>query len=406
MEVVSARRKVAARALTAGNPPRGFTLVELPAVSKRIHAAFTLVELLVVIAIIGILVALLLPAIQAAREASRRTQCKNQLRQMGLALLNHVDSRKVFPTGGSGFHPDVANYVQGGKPLGPDKQGMSWCYQILPYLEEGAIQGIVTQTQLQAAVIPLYNCPSRRTAASGTGAGSQGGQQVTLIDYSAAQPCTLECPQGSPGCAAPVRYDPRAAVPLTNTSYANNQKSFWGGKNGMVASATAERNQVYDGVIVRSPWKFISKDASGRITGEFVNNVPRPIPISKVVDGTSKTFVIAEKYVRSDSYDGGGKSDDQGFADGWDPDTIRSTCFQPYADNDGVGFSFTPLNEPGDLFGFDRDVYYFGSPHAGGFNAAFADGSVQTFGYDIDVVMFNALATRGGEEVIDQSVVN
>ena len=72
---------------------------------------FTLVELLVVIAIIGILVALLLPAIQAAREAARRTQCKNQLKQIGLAIQNHVDSYRVFPTGGAGLHPDIENYV-------------------------------------------------------------------------------------------------------------------------------------------------------------------------------------------------------------------------------------------------------------------------------------------------------
>jgi prepilin-type N-terminal cleavage/methylation domain-containing protein/prepilin-type processing-associated H-X9-DG protein len=367
---------------------------------------FTLVELLVVIAIIGILVALLLPAIQAAREAGRRTQCKNQLKQMGLALQNHVNAVRTFPSGGSGFHPDIANYVQNGRPFGADKQALSWCYQILPYLEEGAIQGIVTQTQLQAAIIPLYNCPSRRSGSTGSGAGDLGGAQVSLIDYSAAQPCTLECPTGSPGCAAPVRYNPAAAVPLTTASYATNQKSFWGGKNGMVASPTIEKNQVYDGVIVRTPWKFISKDASGKITGEFVPNVPRPTTFAKITDGTSHTLVLGEKYVRSDLYEGGGKSDDQGFADGWDPDTIRSTCFQPYQDGDGVGFSFQPLNESGDLFGFDRDVYYFGAAHPGGFNAVFADGSVRSLSFDVDVVMFNALATRAGEEVVDQSAVN
>ena len=130
--------------------------------------AFTLVELLVVIAIIGILVALLLPAIQAAREAARRTQCKNQLKQIGLAIHHHLDTYRVFPTGGAGPDVHIEDYVSGGKPFGPDKQGLNWTYQILTYLEEGAIHGIVTQAQLQTAVVPLYVCPSRRSAATRT----------------------------------------------------------------------------------------------------------------------------------------------------------------------------------------------------------------------------------------------
>ncbi|MCI0351955.1 MAG: DUF1559 domain-containing protein, partial [Acidobacteriales bacterium] len=72
---------------------------------QRSARAFTLVELLVVIAIIGILVALLLPAIQAAREAARRNQCKNNLRNIGVSCLNHLDTLKVFPTGGGYYSP-------------------------------------------------------------------------------------------------------------------------------------------------------------------------------------------------------------------------------------------------------------------------------------------------------------
>ena len=71
----------------------------MPARKHQCRQAFTLVELLVVIAIIGVLVALLLPAVQAAREAARRTQCLNQLRQMGLGVQNHVSALKIFPTG-------------------------------------------------------------------------------------------------------------------------------------------------------------------------------------------------------------------------------------------------------------------------------------------------------------------
>ena len=314
----------------------------------------------------------------------------------------------MFPTGGSGVYPDIANFVVSGRPFGSDKQGLGWCYQILPYMEEGALQGLVTQVQLQAAAIPLYVCPSRRSVSSAQTSNPDivGGETVFLIDYAAAQPCTFDCTPGTPGCSTPVRYNPLESVPITKAGYVKNQLSFWGGKNGEVAGASANDNQVYDGVIVRTPWRFLGKDASGKPTGVYAANVPRPIPFAKITDGTSHTFLLGEKYVRSDLYQGGSKSDDKGWTDGWDPDSMRSTCFQPYQDGDSTGFQFQPLNDPNDLFGIDRDVYYFGSAHTCGFNGIFADGSVRTLNYDIDVVLFNALATRAGDEVIDESAVN
>ena len=78
---------------------------------------------------------------------------------------------------------------------------------------------------------------------------------------------------------------------------------------------------------------------------------PGPTTFAKITDGTSSTFVIGEKYVRSDSYGGGGWSDDKGWSDGWDLDVMRSTCFLPYQDNDPIGFSFTPVNSTNDIFG-------------------------------------------------------
>jgi prepilin-type N-terminal cleavage/methylation domain-containing protein len=154
--------------------------------------AFTLVELLVVIAIIGILVALLLPAIQAAREAARRTQCKNNLKNIGLSIHNFNDTFKFFPTGGSVPNPKIEDYLRDsatqtdatkriGPPNGPLEQGLGWMYQILPYLEEGAVKGIVQHTQLDGVVIPLYNCPSRRGPTKGADP-----DYPSLVDYAGA----------------------------------------------------------------------------------------------------------------------------------------------------------------------------------------------------------------------------
>src|SRR5690554_5602753 len=94
----------------------------------RATSGFTLVELLVVIAIIGVLVALLLPAIQAAREAARRSQCTNQVKQLMTAMLNHESARKVFPSGGIIPWPYLEDYLNGpnGAPYGPEKQGLGW----------------------------------------------------------------------------------------------------------------------------------------------------------------------------------------------------------------------------------------------------------------------------------------
>lgn len=131
--------------------------------------AFTLVELLVVVAIIGILVALLLPAIQAAREASRRTQCQNHLKQLALGFHSYHDAFKKLPDGGKNIcdapvDPASAPSCDGTWGCcGPLNRGeWSWPYQILPYIEQSVVYDEPNQTTLYRSVIPIYHCPSRR----------------------------------------------------------------------------------------------------------------------------------------------------------------------------------------------------------------------------------------------------
>ena len=138
------------------------------AVTRRIaRPAFTLVELLVVIAIIGVLVALLLPAVQSAREAARRLQCKSHLKQLALGSLVHHDRQQFFPSGGWGRRwvcdPD--------RGFGRRQPG-GWAYHILPFIEQeplhtlGAGASDAEKRRLNAARIgtplPIFYCPTRR----------------------------------------------------------------------------------------------------------------------------------------------------------------------------------------------------------------------------------------------------
>ncbi len=121
---------------------------------------FTLVELLVVIAIIGILVALLLPAVQAAREASRRTKCANNLKQIGLAFQNYHDRNQQLPTGGdTGPDPNVCCSAT-------DVGNYCWNFHIFPYMEQNQAYDMgkvyANRNQLRRHMVAGYYCPSRR----------------------------------------------------------------------------------------------------------------------------------------------------------------------------------------------------------------------------------------------------
>jgi len=121
---------------------------------------FTLVELLVVIAIIGILIALLLPAVQAARESARRSQCKNNLKQIGLAFQNHHDVHNVLPDGGHQWNRN-RTMINGAPAVAPFQE-WGWLFQITPFIEEGNLYNDPDQNRVRATPIDGYFCPSRR----------------------------------------------------------------------------------------------------------------------------------------------------------------------------------------------------------------------------------------------------
>lgn len=305
--------------------------------------AFTLVELLVVIAIIAMLVTLLLPAVQAAREAARRTQCINNLKQMGLGILNYESAQGEFPTGGTEpWHDQGDERSLYGK-------GYGWMVQILPYVEDAALQEVSKgygegNRELDLIVrktpIPMYFCPSRRELT------------VRIIPASAEN-----CGQG---CAL---NDYASATPDNDmdVSRPSHEPWFWQG----VTHGTVVEGKKYLGVITRTI-------ASPACT------------VGKISDGTSKTIMVGEKRVFSNRYQIGDWHDDIGWTDGWDPDIIRYTGYQPGRDviQGGTG-------DPGSVIG-----YYFGSAHGNALHTVFADGHVAKIDYGIELPVFNSMGHR------------
>jgi Protein of unknown function (DUF1559) len=138
-----------------------------------------MIELLVVIAIIGILVGILLPAVQSAREAARFTQCRNHLKQLSLGVHLHESQYRYFPDGGLDWFSDRS--MTNGVPNISPKQNWGWMYQILPFIEESVIYAETSDDVVKAQPITLYFCPSRRSAAKVF----HQGEQRALNDYAA-----------------------------------------------------------------------------------------------------------------------------------------------------------------------------------------------------------------------------
>jgi prepilin-type N-terminal cleavage/methylation domain-containing protein len=311
--------------------------------SKRQHVrrAFTLVELLVVIAIIGILIALLLPAVQAAREAARRTQCGNNLKQIGLAIHNFHGARKGVPPA------TLTGYGH-----------TTWLTITLPYMEGGSIYAsfdiqktVYMQLSILKSHVPSFYCPSSRPPQFSTNEPIRGGLGPAvgaLTDYSI-----------NVGSVRTVWYRPENALGISRPS------NYGPGAGFTVGS---------DPSWLYKNWKC-------------------PRTFREVTDGLSKTLMVGEKHIQQ------GHEGDQAYGDGtfFNADAYPTAC-RLAGRVAGSTYSFPLASSPTDPVSpaFDTVWWYngvFGSRHGGGTcGFVMADASVQRLQPTINIDVLGQLA--------------
>lgn len=319
---------------------------------------FTLVELLVVIAIIGMLVGLLLPAVQQAREAARVMQCNNNLRNLALACLNHESTTRKFPSGGWCPHwngdPDCG--------LGASQPG-SWCYSLLPFLEQTALfqmggdgkkekssDQIAGAEQRNSIAVGIFYCPSRRAA-----------KTYPIISDSQYQANSSYTSGGT----------------YAKTDYAANYGSAFGGGQAQSYSPNSiEGSEKYS-------WnqdKEVTTPANGVILKRS------EVTLGEIRDGTSNTYLIGEKYIQPEHYE------TANFMD-------NNFILWHGADNDNHASTYTG-RQPMQDRSLGTYNHRFGSCHSGAFGMAFCDGSVQRIAYSIEDVTHQNLGNRRDMQVV------
>jgi len=325
----------------------GFPLVELPALSSRVKirsAGFTLVELLVVIAIIGILVALLLPAVQAAREAARRMSCVNNLKNVGLGMLNYESSLGEFPSGAMGWNQDQTSWL-----------GHTAFFQILPYLEAGNVNDqLVLQARwidsanqgVASAQMPVYQCSSDEAAGRVFG-GNAFSRSNYVLNFG------------------------------KDFVYPDVQPQYYGA-SAPPAEDTAERWELENG-------------------GPFMYNFAREM--KEFVDGTSSTILVSEVLAgRPDT----SPADFRGL---WAFSFVGAVYLHTYTPNSSVedcvrSYQCPPLEDqvaPCNGNCSEQDVEVTArSNHPGGVNTVSADGHVNFYADEMDLDVWHALATIAG----------
>ncbi len=323
----------------------------------RTAAAFTLVELLVVITIIGILIALLLPAVQGARESARRAQCQNNLKQLGLATQQHISAHGFFPTGGWGHRwvgdPDLG--------FGESQPG-NWLFALLPYMDQQALfdlgKGGTADQKKEAAEelvqtpLTVRNCPSRRPA----------------MLYPHRPSTAVSNRPYNPGIEG-VRTDPIHQVAKGDYAANAGDRNVPGGAGPATLAEAAEYG-----------WHNPKNGHGG-----FFQRSPYRSP--NIRDGLAQTYLYGEKYLNADNYTSwDGVGDAQPMFIGWDPDIVR--------------IARDPLMR-------DRASYSnswcFGGPHASGCQFVFCDGSVKQISWAIDHNTHKYLANRKDGHAIDDS---
>ncbi len=303
-----------------------------------LRRGFTLVELLVVIAIIGILVALLLPAVQQAREAARRTQCLNQLKQIALAIHNYESGQRSFPIGSrlESIDREFSNCSSAG-----DQPGLApWTVLILPYMEDKALHDAAEFNELFTSTSNVR--------------GSATNHQLFLRE--------------NPGYKCPS--DPISGLGTNYTSYLGVQ----GGGPCPVCTSQSNRRVFYDNGVMALNTK---------------------IAMRKIKDGTTKTFLIGESRYVDQSVQTG--SNATGWS-GWASSAKSGTWAMPMVMSAGtlLGINgldpveFNPLN----VKTLDVQTRAFGSHHVGGAHFALSDGSASFFNEDMDVVAFFNFSIR------------
>ncbi|MDY0167072.1 MAG: DUF1559 domain-containing protein [Thermoguttaceae bacterium] len=336
--------------------------------SRQPAGGFTLVELLVVIAIIGVLIGLLLPAVQSAREAARRMQCRNNMKQIGIALHNYHGAHRCFPPGGIGY--GWCQDPQYGDQHVMNKNGLLF---LIPYLEQQALYDQFDQSQAASNTMVGNDgcCPP--TASSGTLSGdavNSGNYRVVTTRLA-----VFSCPSD------------------TGDPYLPAGSSHYGVKSGTPHRGSKTN---YDFSTNRSykcnNWKRSGGSKTRRMFGE--NSHAR---IRDVTDGTSTTFALAETL-----YDvHNGRCAAWAYR-GWvmvgiDAGAIQFNLWEQVPPPSSVT---TPRYPPNPRRGQLVSWAYLGSLHPGGAHVMFADGSVHFLDQDMDTTIRARMATMAGGEVV------